>query len=63
MKKDARLGLLASSAVYGYSKKGNDEFIVPAKAKKRYNVYFVGDFAGNKKKLDRNLPPIEVISH
>lgn len=61
MKEDARLGLLTSSAVYGYSKKGNNEFVVPAKSKKEYNVYFIGDFAGNKIKQNRNLPSIEVI--
>ncbi|MCH5265592.1 MAG: hypothetical protein J1F02_06810 [Lachnospiraceae bacterium] len=61
MESDYNNGLLKSPIVYGYNKKGNDEFLVPANSKKEYNVSFIGDFAGKKQKSNRNLPSIEII--
>ncbi len=61
MEEDKNNGLLKSSIVSGYDKKGNDKFFIPAKSKKNWEVLFIGDFAGKAVKQNRNLPMIDVV--
>lgn len=61
MEEDANNGLIKSPTVSGFDKEGNDKFFVSANTTKKYKVFFVGDFAGNTVKQDRNLPVIELV--
>ncbi len=60
LKADAKHGLLKSSVVPGFHKKGSDRFLIKANSKKEYNVVFIGEFAGNPVKQNRELPPIDL---
>lgn len=57
---DAKHGLLKSAVIPGFSKKGKDHFLIKADSQKEYAVVFVGDFAGNPVKQNRDLPPIDM---
>lgn len=61
MKEDTKNGLLKSSMLSGYDKKGNNEFFIPSNSTKTYTVDFIGDFAGNEEKKNRNLPSVKIV--
>lgn len=61
MEEDKNNGLLKSAIIFGYDKKGNNEFIIPANSQKDYEVFFIGDFGGTAVKQNRNLPIIEAV--
>jgi hypothetical protein len=60
-KEDVQLGLLKNENLIGYRQDLNTtEFTVDKKSKQFFTVTFIGDFAGNNKRYNRNLPKIRV---
>ncbi len=59
LKDDVELGLLKDENLKGYNEDLiNNEFKIEKKYTSTFSVFFVGDFAGENKKHDRNLPEI-----
>ena len=60
--KDVEIGLLKDVCLKGLSEDlQEDKFYIPQKSTLSFYVTFVGDYAGNDQKCDRNLPEISIV--